>query len=107
MKASSIGTRRLALIGLGILLVAAMSYVVMRSGPLAPTRVTVVQAAEGQITPQLFGIGTVEARRSYLIGPATAGRVRSGGSMPRLPMWTYPIARSSSASPSSLAAPWS
>ena len=77
MNASSIGTRRLALIGLGILLVAAMSYVVMRSGPLAPTRVTVVQAAEGQITPQLFGIGTVEARRSYLIGPTTAGRVRS------------------------------
>ena len=77
MKASSIGTRRLALIGLGILLVAAMSYVVMRSGPLAPTRVTVVQAAEGQLTPQLFGIGTVEARRSYLIGPTTAGRVRS------------------------------
>jgi len=77
MKASSIGTRRLALIGLGILLIAAMTYVVMRSGPLAPTRVTVVQAAEGQITPQLFGIGTVEARRSYLIGPTTAGRVRS------------------------------
>ena len=77
MNASSIGTRRLALIGLGILLVAAMTYVVMRSGPLAPTRVTVVQAAEGQITPQLFGIGTVEARRSYLIGPTTAGRVRS------------------------------
>ena len=77
MKASSIRSRRLALIGLGILLVAAMTYVVMRSGPLAPTRVTVVQAAEGQITPQLFGIGTVEARRSYLIGPTTAGRVRS------------------------------
>lgn len=77
MKTSSIGTRRLALIGLGILLVAAMTYVVMRSGPLAPTRVTTVQAAEGQITPQLFGIGTVEARRSYLIGPTAAGRVRS------------------------------
>ena len=77
MKAASIGSRRLALIGLGILLVAAMTYVVMRSGPLAPTRVTVVQAAEGQLTPQLFGIGTVEARRSYLIGPTTAGRVRT------------------------------
>ena len=77
MKASSIGTRRLALIGLGILLVAAMTYMTMRSKPLAPTRVTVVQAAEGQLTPQLFGIGTVEARRSYLIGPTTAGRVRT------------------------------
>lgn len=77
MKAASIGSRRLALIGLGVLLVAAMAYVVMRSGPLAPTRVTVVQTAEGQLTPQLFGIGTVEARRSYLIGPTAAGRVRA------------------------------
>jgi len=77
MKTSSIGARRFALIGLGVLLVAAMIYVVMRSGPLAPTRVTVVQATEGQLTPQLFGIGTVEARRSYLIGPTTTGRVRA------------------------------
>ena len=77
MKASSIATRRIVLGLLGVLLVAAMAYVVVRSGPLAPTRVTVVQAAEGQLTPQLFGIGTVEARRSYLIGPTTAGRVRS------------------------------
>jgi len=77
MKFSSIGSRRIALIGLGVLLVAAMAYVVMRSGPLAPTRVTVVQALEGQFTPQLFGIGTVEARRSYLIGPTAAGRVRA------------------------------
>lgn len=77
MKTSSIGSRRLALSGLGFLLVAAMVYVVMRSGPLAPTRVTVVQAAEGRLAPQLFGIGTVEARRSYLIGPTTAGRVRA------------------------------
>ena len=77
MKTSSIGSRRIALTGLGLLLVAAMAYVVMRSGPLAPTRVTIVRAAEGQITPQLFGIGTVEARRNYLIGPTAAGRVRS------------------------------
>lgn len=77
MKVSSIGSRRLVLIVLGVLLVTAMAYVVMRSGPLAPTRVTVVQAAEGQLTPKLFGIGTVEARRSYLIGPTAAGRVRA------------------------------
>jgi len=58
-------------------LIAAMVYVVMRAGPLAPIRVTVVQAAEGRLTPALFGIGTVEARRSYLIGPTLAGRVRT------------------------------
>ncbi|MEI2679208.1 MAG: efflux RND transporter periplasmic adaptor subunit [Burkholderiaceae bacterium] len=47
----------------------------MRSGPLAPTRVTVTQATVGSLSPSLFGIGTVEARRAYLIGPTTAGRV--------------------------------
>jgi HlyD family secretion protein len=75
MTISSIGVRRLVLGLLVALLVAAMVYVVMRSGPLAPTRVTVAQAAEGRLTPALFGIGTVEARRSYLIGPTVAGRV--------------------------------
>ena len=37
---------------------------------------TVIEVTEGRLTPALFGIGTVEARRSYLIGPTTAGRVR-------------------------------
>jgi len=69
MKLSSIGLRRLVLVLLGLGLAAAMAFVVMRSGPLAPTRVTVIKAAEGRLTPALFGIGTVEARRSYLIGP--------------------------------------
>lgn len=77
MRLFSIGTRRIVLGLFGALLVAAMVYVFMRSGPLAPTRVTVVQAAEGRLTPALFGIGTVEARRSYLIGPTADGRVRS------------------------------
>lgn len=77
MKVSSIAARRIVLGLLGVLLVAAMAYVVVRSGPLAPTRVTVVQATEGRLSPKLFGIGTVEARRSYLIGPTVAGRVRT------------------------------
>lgn len=77
MKLSSIGTRRLVLVLLGLALAAAMVYVVMRSGPLAPTHVTVVKAAQGRLTPALFGIGTVEARRNYLIGPTVAGRVRA------------------------------
>ena len=48
----------------------------MRSGPLAPMRVTVHPAPRGSLAPALFGIGTVEARRTYLIGPTAAGRVR-------------------------------
>lgn len=75
MKISSNASRRLGLGLLGVLLIAALAYVVMRSGPLAPTRVTVTQARVGSLSPSLFGIGTVEARRAYLIGPTTAGRV--------------------------------
>ena len=56
-------------------LLLAFGVIVARSGPLAPTRVTVAKVGEGAITPALFGIGTIEARRAYLIGPTTAGRV--------------------------------
>lgn len=70
-------TRRLVLGLLGFVLLAALAFVALRTGPMAPTRVTVVQAAEGRVEPALFGIGTVEARRSYLIGPTAAGRVRA------------------------------
>ncbi len=75
MTISSKGLRRLGLGLLGVLLIVALVYVVMRSGPLAPTRVTVTQATVGTLSPSLFGIGTVEARRAYLIGPTAAGRV--------------------------------
>jgi HlyD family secretion protein len=77
MKLTAIAMRRLVLGLLGVALLAAMLFVVLRSGPLAPIRVTVVQASESRLTPALFGIGTVEARRSYLIGPTAAGRVRA------------------------------
>lgn len=76
MKLTALASRRLGLSLLGALLLGALAFVVMRSGPLAPIRVTVLQADEGRLTPSLFGIGTVEARRAYLVGPITAGRVR-------------------------------
>ena len=66
MKIPSNWWRRLGLGSLGVLLIAALGYVVMHSGPLAPTRVTVTQAQVGSLSPSLFGIGTVEARRAYL-----------------------------------------
>lgn len=76
MKFTALTTRRLVLGLMAVALLIALAFVVMRSGPLAPTRVTVVQAAESALTPSLFGIGTVEARRNVLIGPTAAGRVR-------------------------------
>lgn len=44
-------------------------------GPLAPIKVTVAEAKETTLALSIFGIGTVEARRSYGIGPPSAGRV--------------------------------
>ena len=63
------------LILLGLVLLTGFVFVVLRSGPLAPVRVTVAAVSEGTLSPALFGVGTVEARRAYLIGPTTAGRV--------------------------------
>ncbi|GMV45681.1 MAG: hemolysin D [Pseudomonadota bacterium] len=77
MKIPLLARRRIGLGLLGAALLAALAFVALRSGPLTATRVTVVQAAEGRLAPALFGIGTVEARRSYLIGPTAAARVRA------------------------------
>lgn len=63
-----------AVVGGALLL--ALGWVAIRSGPLAPIQVTVTQVVTGEISPALFGIGTVEAQRAYLIGPTTAGRVK-------------------------------
>ncbi len=59
----------------GIVLLAAFGLVALKSGPLAPIKVTVARVTRGDVAPALFGIGTVEARRAYLIGPTVAGRV--------------------------------
>ena len=75
MKIASLFSRRAALAAVAVLLVAALGFVMLRSGPLAPTRVTVQQAQTGVVRPALFGLGTVEARRTYLAGPTVAGRV--------------------------------
>lgn len=69
--------KKVGLALLGLLLLAGFAWVVTRSGPLAPIKVTVVQIARADRAPTLFGIGTVEARRSYQIGPTVAGRVQS------------------------------
>lgn len=67
--------RTLSLTAIGLLLVGALVYVMRNTGPLAPVKVQLVTVEESSLTPTLFGIGMVEARRSYLIGPTGAGRV--------------------------------
>ncbi|WP_227817286.1 efflux RND transporter periplasmic adaptor subunit [Nitrogeniibacter aestuarii] len=69
--------RRWPLILLAVVLLGAFAFAMFRTGPLAPIRVTVHTVADGTVTPSLFGIGTVEAQRSYAIGPTAAGRLLS------------------------------
>ncbi|MBI4195996.1 MAG: efflux RND transporter periplasmic adaptor subunit [Betaproteobacteria bacterium] len=58
-----------------IVLFAAMVWFAFNRGPLAPVAVEMAAAQEADIASSVFGIGTVEARRSYAIGPIQAGRV--------------------------------
>ena len=69
--------RRLGLGALALLALAVLGYVALRAGPLAPTRITVTQVHVGTLQPSVFGIGTVEARRAWMIGPTVAGRLLS------------------------------
>ena len=75
MKSLPVQGRTLALIAVIIPLLVLFIYVGMRSGPLAPVAVTVVDVEKRTLAPALFGIGTVEARYTYKIGPTFTGRL--------------------------------
>lgn len=75
MKQLPLQGRTLALFAVIVPLLALFVYVAFRSGPLAPVAVTVTTVKSQAISPALFGIGTVEARYTYRIGPTFAGRV--------------------------------
>lgn len=76
MKFPRLQRRTLALAGAVALLLVSLVYVAVRSGPLAPVEVTVNTVEYRSIAPALFGIGTIEARHTYKIGPTFAGRVK-------------------------------
>jgi HlyD family secretion protein len=76
-KLSSIARRNIRIVLILLPLALVFVYVGVRSGPLAPVSVTAVEVDIKQISPSLFGIGTVEARYSHKIGPTTAGRIKN------------------------------
>lgn len=71
----SLGKRNLILSFLAIAFLIAFGWIIATQGPLAPVKVTLAQAQEARLERTLFGIATVEARRSHSIGPTLAGRV--------------------------------
>ena len=54
-----------------------LGYVVINSGPLAPVKVVTTEVQTKSLQPDLFGIGTVEARYTYTLGHAYAARVKA------------------------------
>lgn len=75
MNGPPLQRRTVALLAVIVPLLALFVYVALRSGPLAPIPVTVTTVADRAIVPGLFGIGTVESRYTYKIGPTAAGKV--------------------------------
>lgn len=69
------GRRTLALGVVIVLLLGLFAWVVLRAGPLAPVPVTATTVQARAVSPALFGIGIVESRYTYRIGPTLAGRL--------------------------------
>lgn len=76
MKTLPLQRRTLTLIAVLLPMLALFVYVALRSGPLAPISVVVASVEDRAVAPALFGIGTVDARYTYKIGPTFAGRIR-------------------------------
>lgn len=77
MKNILLQRRILALVAVVVPLVLLLIYVAVRSGPLAPVAVTLAHVEVHALRPALSGIGTVEARYHYKVGPTLPGRVES------------------------------
>ncbi len=67
--------RKATLIAAGIGVAVLLGWLVTSQGPLAPAKVTLAKVEQGPLIASTFGIGTVEARRSYALGPTVASRV--------------------------------
>lgn len=76
MKLPRLQSRTKALLAVTIPLAGLFLYVALRSGPLAPAAVTVTRVEAQALAPAVFGVGTVEARYTYKIGPTSPGRLQ-------------------------------
>jgi len=76
MKIRQMQRRTKALLAVVVPLAALFVYVALRSGPLAPVSITVARVESQAVAPAVFGVGTVEARYTYKIGPTAAGRLQ-------------------------------
>ena len=75
MKRIPLRARPIVLLVVMTPLLVLFAYAALRSGPLAPVPVTLAAAEAQSITPALFGVGTVETRFTFKIGPTVTGRL--------------------------------
>lgn len=68
-------TKVIVLIGSVVPFVAAFFWLLTTHGPLAPVRVQLGHAIRADLNPSVFGIGVVDARLAYAVGPIAPGRV--------------------------------
>ncbi len=68
-------SKTITLLAGAALFVAAFLWLLTTKGPLAPVGVQSARATRADVSPGVFGIGTVEARLAYAVGPTQAGRV--------------------------------
>ncbi|MEW6413625.1 MAG: efflux RND transporter periplasmic adaptor subunit [Pseudomonadota bacterium] len=68
--------RRGLVLALGVLaFLAAFAWLIGTRGPLAPVGVETVEVVRADLGPEVDGIGTVEARHVYAVGPIQTGRL--------------------------------
>ncbi|MBK8793758.1 MAG: efflux RND transporter periplasmic adaptor subunit [Holophaga sp.] len=67
--------RLIIIIAAVTLFAVAFFWLLTTRGPLAPVGVQTGKVVRGDLSPSVFGIGTVEARLAYDVGPITPGRV--------------------------------
>lgn len=68
-------TKVIVLVASVVLFVAAFVWLLTTHGPLAPVGVQLGSVVRADLTPSVFGIGTVDARLAYAVGPIAPGRV--------------------------------
>ena len=68
-------SKRKMLILLLLVALIPVGWLLYSKGPLGPTKVTVAAVKQQSFKAGVFGIGTVDARLTYAIGPTQAGRV--------------------------------
>ena len=67
--------QKMGLIAMAIMAAGVFAWVVMTQGPLAAVKVTVDKVKTGNLSSAVFGIGTIEARRSYNLAPTMTSRI--------------------------------